>query len=115
MQAEGQVRVSRVVLENSTVGSGAAVDPQTAVVVPVHQGLVLVLLPCSVAQAGAARTQLPQHKLTDAKVKTQNHDVEAVDQQERGSLVPGTRRHVALFSPIQRKRNVLLIKRMKAK
>lgn len=88
MQAERQVRVPRVVLEDAAVCSGAAVDSQTGVVVPAHQGLYLRLLAGSFAQTGAARTQLLQHKLTDAKIEAQNHDVDRVDQQQTGGVVP---------------------------
>lgn len=88
MQAERQVRVPRVVLEDAAVCPGAAVDSQTGVVVPAHQGLYLPLLAGSFAQTGAARTQLPQHKLADAKIEAQNHDVDRVDQQQTGGVVP---------------------------
>lgn len=89
MQAEGQVRVSRVVLEDPTVCSGATVDSQTGVIVPAHQRLSLRLLVGSFAQTGAARAHLSQHELTDAKVEAQNHDVDSIDQQQTGSVVPG--------------------------
>lgn len=88
MQAEREMRVSRVVLEDPTVCSGATVDSQTCVVIPAHQWLSLSLLSRPFAQAGAARTQLPQDKLANAKVKAQNHDVDAIDQQQAGSVIP---------------------------
>lgn len=88
MQTEGQVRVSRVVLEDPTVCSGATVDSQTGFIAPAHQRLYLSLLTRSFTQTGAAGAQLPQDKLTDAKVKAQNHDVDAVDEQQTGSVVP---------------------------
>lgn len=86
VQAEGQVREAGLVLEDPAVGSGAAVDPQAGVVAPAHQRLPLLLGPFS--QAGAAGAHPPQHKLADAEVKTQNHDVHHVDQEERGGVVP---------------------------
>lgn len=82
------MRVSGVVLEDPTVCSGATVDSQTCVVVPAHQWLRLSLLPRPFAQTGAARTHLPQDKLADAKVKAQNHNVDTVDQQQTGSVIP---------------------------
>lgn len=91
MQAEGQVRVSRVVLEDPTVCSGATVDSQTGVIVPAHQRLSLRLLVGSFTQTGAARAHLSQHEFTDAKVEAQNHDVDSIDQQQTGSVVPGNK------------------------
>ena len=88
VQAEGQVRVSRVVLEDPAVRSGSTVDSQTGVVIPAHQRLRLRLLAGPFTQTGAAGAQLPQDELTDAKVKAQNHDVDGVDQQQTGSVVP---------------------------
>lgn len=91
MQAERQVRVSGVILENPAVCSGATVYSQAGFFVPAHQRLRLCLLTGFSAQTGAARTQLPQDELTDAKVEAQNHDVDDVDQQQTGSVVPGNR------------------------
>lgn len=86
VQAKGQVREAGLVLEDAAVGSGAAVDPQAGVIAPAHQRLPLLLRAFS--QAGAAGAQPPQHKLADAEVETQNHDVHHVDQEERGGVVP---------------------------
>lgn len=86
VQAEGQVGEARLVLEDAAVGSGAAVDPQAGVVAPGQQGLPLLL--GAFSQAGAAGAQPPQHKLADAQVEAQNHDVDHVDQEEAGSVVP---------------------------
>ena len=91
MQAEGQVRVSWVILEDAAVCSGATVDAQAGVVIPAHKRLPLRLLAGPFPQTGAARTELSQHKLTDAKVKAQNHDVDHVDQQQAGCIVPGNK------------------------
>lgn len=88
MQAERQVRVARVVLEDPAVGSGAAVHSQAAAVAPAHQRLHLRLPAGPLAQAGAAGAQLLQHKLADAQVEAQNDDVDAVDQQQAGGVVP---------------------------
>lgn len=88
MQAEGQVRVSRVVLEDPAVCSGPTADPQTGDVVPAHQRLRLRLFAGSFTQTGAAGAQLPQDKLTDTKVEAQNYDVDDVDHQQTGSVVP---------------------------
>lgn len=63
-------------------------DPQTGVFAPAHQRLCLRLLAGSLTQTGAARAHLPQDKLADAKVEAQDHDVDAVDQQQTGSVVP---------------------------
>lgn len=81
--------VSRVVLEDPAVGSGAAVDSQAAVIAPAHQRLSLQLLAGSFAQTGAAGAELPQEELADAQVEAQHHDVDAVDQQKTGGVVPG--------------------------
>lgn len=86
VQAEGQVREAGLVLEDPAVGSGAAVDPQAGVVAPAHQRLPLLL--GALSQAGAAGAHPPQHKLADAEVEAQNHDVHHVDQEERGGVVP---------------------------
>lgn len=91
VQAEGQVRVARVVLEDPTVGSGATVDPQAGVVAPAHQRLRLGLLAGASAQTGAAGAQLPEDELADAEVEAQDHDVEGVDQQQRRGVVPASR------------------------
>lgn len=91
VQAQGQVRVSRVVLEDAAVPSGPAVDSQTGVFVPARQRLRLRLLPGAWAQAGAAGAQPPQDELTDPEVEAQNHDVDAVDQQQAGGVVPAGR------------------------
>lgn len=88
VQAEGQVRVSRVVLEDPAVRPGATVDSQTGVVVPAHQRPRLRLLAGAFTQTGAARAQLPQDELADAQVEAQDHDVDAVDQQQTGSVIP---------------------------
>lgn len=88
VQAEGQVRVSRVVLKDAAVCPGATVDAQTGVVIPANERLRLLLLPGTFTQTGAAGTHLPQHKLADAKVEAENHNVDAVDQQQTGSVVP---------------------------
>lgn len=88
MQAEGQMRVSRVILEDPTVCSGATVDSQAGVIVPAHQRLYLRLPTGSFTQTGAARAHLSQDKLTDAKVKAQNHDVDSVNQQQTGGIIP---------------------------
>lgn len=88
MQAERQVRVSRVILEDAAVSPGATVDSQTGVVAPAHQRLYLSLLPRSFTQTGAARAHPPQDKLADVKVKAQNHNVDAIDQQQRGCIIP---------------------------
>lgn len=88
MQAEGQMRVSRVILEDPAVCSGATVHSQAGVIVPAHQRLNLRLLTGSFAQTGAARAHLSQDKLTDAKVEAQNHDVDSVNQQQTGSIIP---------------------------
>lgn len=85
MQAEGQVGEAGL-LEDAAVGSGAAVDPQAGVVAPGQQGLPLLL--GAFSQAGAAGAQPPQHKLADAQVEAQDHDVDHVDQEEAGSVVP---------------------------
>lgn len=91
VQAEGQVREAGLVLEDPAVGSGAAVDPQAGVVAPAHQRLPFLL--GAFGQAGAAGAQPPQHKLTDAEVKAQNHDVHHVDQEEAGGLIPERKKH----------------------
>lgn len=91
VQAEGQMREAGLVLEDPAVGSGAAVDPQAGVVAPAHQRLPLLL--GGYSQAGAAGAQPPQHKLTDAQVEAQNHNVDHVDQEETGSLVPGSKKY----------------------
>lgn len=88
MQAEGQVRVTRVILEDPAVCPRATVDSQTGVIIPAHQRLRLRLLARPSTQTGAARAQLSQHKLTDAKVEAQNHNVDNVDHQQTGSVVP---------------------------
>lgn len=88
MQAEGQVRVARVVLEDPTVSSGATVDSQAGVVAPAQQRLHLRLPAGPLSQAGAAGTQLPQHKLADAQIEAQDDDVDSVDQQQAGSVIP---------------------------
>lgn len=85
------MRVSRVILEDPAVCSGATVDSQAGVIVPAHQRLPLRLLAGPFSQTGAARAELSQHKLADAKVKAQNHDVDHVDQQQTGSIVPGNK------------------------
>lgn len=88
VQAEGQVRVARVVLEDPAVCSGATVDPQAGVVTPAHQRLHLRLPTGPSGQASAAGAQLLQHKLADAQVEAQDNDVDAVDQQQAGGVVP---------------------------
>lgn len=88
MQAEGQVRVARVVLEDPTVCSGATVDSQAGGVAPANQRLHLSLPAGPLAQAGAAGTQLPQNKLADAQIEAQDNDVDPVDQQQAGGVVP---------------------------
>lgn len=91
VQAEGQVRVARVVLEDPAVGSGAAVDSQAGVVTPAYQRPNLRLPAGAFGQAGAAGTQLSQHKLADAQVEAQDDDVDSVDQQQAGGVVPARR------------------------
>lgn len=88
MQAEGQVRVARVVLEDPTVCSGATVDSQAGVVTPANQRLHFRLPAGPLAQASAAGTQLPQHKLADAQIEAQDNDVDSVDEQQAGGVVP---------------------------
>lgn len=83
------MRITRFVVEDPAVCSGATVHSQAGVVVPAHQRLSLCLLSGSFTQARAARAQLSQHKLTDAKVKAQNHNVDHIDQQKTGGVVPG--------------------------
>lgn len=96
VQAEGQAREARLVLEDPAVGSGAAVDPQGGVVTPAHQRLPLLL--GAFSQAGAAGAHPPQHKLADAEVETKNHDVHHVHQEERGGVVPeGKKKKLAAF------------------
>lgn len=63
-------------------------DSQTGVVVPAHQRPSLGLLTGPFTQTGAARAQLPQDKLTDAKVEAENHDVDGIDQQQTGGVIP---------------------------
>lgn len=89
VQAERQVRVARVVLEDAAVCPGAAVDAQAGAVAPAHQRLRLRLPAGALGQAGAAGTQLPQHKVADAQVEAQHDDVDPVDQQQAGGVVPG--------------------------
>lgn len=96
MQTEGQVGVSRVVMEDPAVSSGAIVDMQSGVFTPAQQSMCLSLLSGSVAQTGAAGAQLPQDKLADAQVKAQNHDVDTIDQQQAGSVVPVNRMYTQL-------------------
>lgn len=88
MKAEGQVRVARVVLEDPTVCPGVTVDSQAGVVAPAPQRLHLGLPAGAFSQAGAAGTELPQHKLADAQVEAQDNDVDSVDQQQAGGVVP---------------------------
>lgn len=92
MQAEGQVRVARVILEDPAVCPRATVDSQTGVIVPAHQRLRFPLLAGASSQTGATRAQLSQHKLTDAKVEAQDHNVDDIDHQQTGSVVPGNKR-----------------------
>ena len=93
VQAEGQLRVARVVLEDAAVRPGAAVHPQAGVVAPAQQRLRLLLFPGPFSQAGAAGAQLPQEELADAQVEAQHHDVDAVDQQQAGGVVPANKTH----------------------
>lgn len=88
MQAEGQVRVARVVLEDPAVCSGSTVDSQAGAVTPAHQRLHLRLPTGLFGQASAAGAQLLQHKLADAQVEAQDNDVDTVDQQQAGGIVP---------------------------
>lgn len=101
MQAEGQVREAGLVLEDAAVGSGAAVDPQAGVAAPAHQGLPLLV--GAFSQAGAAGAQPPQHKLTDAEVEAQHHDVHHVDQEEAGRIIPESQKHNLAFCDPSRK------------
>lgn len=88
VQAEGQVGEAGLVLEDPAVRPGAAVDPQAGVVAPAHQGLPLLV--GAFGQAGAAGAQPPQHELADAQVEAEDHDVDHVDQEEAGGVVPAS-------------------------
>lgn len=63
-------------------------DSQAGVVTPAHQRLHLRLSAGPFAQASAAGAQLLQHKLADAQVKAQDNDVDSIDQQQAGGIVP---------------------------
>lgn len=69
-------------------------DSQACVVVPAHQRLCLGLLRLPLTQTRAAGTHLPQDKLTDAKVEAQNHNIDDIDQQQTGGVIPVNRQGI---------------------
>lgn len=88
MQAERQVGISRVVLEDAAVGSGAAVKAEAAVLAPSHQRLLLVALLRALIHTRAARTEALHHVLADLQIETQHTHVHAVHQQETRAVIP---------------------------
>ena len=91
VQAERQVRVARVILEDPAVGPRPVVGPQAGV--EAHQGPGLLGPPGILPQTGAAGAEATQDELADAQVEAQHHDVDAVHQQQTGRVVPASHTH----------------------
>lgn len=83
-------------------------DSQACVVVPVHQRLRLSLLRLPLTQTRAARTHLPQDKLADAKVEAQNHNIDNIDQQQTGGVIPVNRQGIEELNVIYKNINLPL-------
>lgn len=89
MKTEGEVRVSRVILENSAVCPGSAVQMQAGVILPAHQVLLLTSLLRTLGHTGTTRAKFAQHILTDADVKAKHNYVDPIHKKQTSCFIPG--------------------------